>query len=264
MIMRLLRKLSAKAIPKKDDPTSGGDEGDDQLDEDDDATLAKALNALDQCMVTDAEPGIDDHADTVINPIVMYQIKCVKDEMRRKQLLEMMAAQEAGEEVPIQKTGLLKVLYDKGALNWLGKRIAAGGEAARQQEVKEKLKKIDAHLSTLHEINVARAVARPKQRVPAGSKKVHTALSKANELKWHPLEVQGVLKEGQVFEYAKRGRARVHPPLDHSIAAAGVRRASCGGGGGGRRATVARPAGGGRVPKPTDEAEDGVANGLAA
>ena len=194
------------------------------------------------------EPGLDDHPDTELNPILLYQIRMAKEELRRKKQAELQAALEAGEETgsPIVKEGKLKLLTDAGALQWVGEKRAQQGGDARMAEIREQLKKVDTHLVTYFEIDVSRV---PKPRVTnkiAGSKKLLTALGKANDLKWNPHEIERVRKEAEMGEYARRGRSRVAAPLDHLIAAQGARRGSVGGadlrrascGGGPRRISV--------------------------
>ena len=225
-LMKMLKKMAAAAAKAEEDK-KGGDEEDDKLD-DDEEEGAELKEILEMCMVHEVEPGLDDHADTVLNPIVLYQIKKVKDELRKKALLEQLAAQEAGEEVPQKKIGHLKILSQLGALTWLGGVKAVGSDAARSQEIREKMKTVDTYLQTTYEVETAKAASHHKLRMQAGGKKIHTAMSLAEELKWHPLDSDKLQVDEQKSEYAKRGRSRVQPPLDHAIAAAGARRASCG------------------------------------
>ena len=234
-IWRFLKRLAAAAAQEAA-AAKGGDDDDQGLDDDDDEA-DKLPDVLESALITEVEPGLDDHADLVLNPIVLYQMRRLKEEARRKKLLEMIEAQEAGEEVPMgKKKGQMKILSDLGALSWCGKQVAKGGDAARSQEIRDKMKQIDTHLQVVFEVDTTRA-SLPRKQMQAGAKKVQSASSLAEELKWHPLDADKAERDTQRAEYARRGRARVQPPLDQAIATAGVRRASCGVGGG-RRASV--------------------------
>ena len=236
----LLAAMALKELMKKKAEMGAGEDDDDKVEEDD-KDLDEEKSPLEIAMSRENEPGLDDHPDTELNPILLYQIRMAKEELRRKKQAEIAAALEAGEEsgAAVVKEGKLRLLTDAGALRWVGKkRLQAGGDA-RMAEIREQLKKVDTHLATLFEIDVSRV---PRPRVTnkiAGGKKVLTALSKANDLKWNPHEFEQVRKEQEVAEYARRGRSRVQPPLDHMLAAQSMARRPSQSGAG-RRASVAQ------------------------
>ena len=243
MILKAMAELKKKLA----EAGAGEDDADDDKVDEEDEEMGKEDPILDS-LFTEAEPGLDDHQDTVLNPILLYQIKRAKDEMKERARL---AALEGGEEVVAvgPKEGKLRVLTDKGALRFLkGKKgIKDGGEAEVMAKIRENLKSIDTFMETTYEVDTKRVAPPKMKRTAAGGIKRLDALGKVNDLKYNPLDGDRLQKESAIAEYAKRGRARVHPPLDHLIAAAGVsrrgsvgggRRASCGGGGGGRRAST--------------------------
>ena len=238
------------AAKMKEQPDAGAGEDDDKVDEDED-DKGEIEDVLLDSMCFDVEPGLDDHPDTELNPILLYQIKQVKERIRLEKLAALAAAAEEGYSLEIKKEGKFKLLAEKGALQWLGdKHLQAGGEEQRSAELREKLKTVDSHLSTEYEVTMSKAKEKITSKTKqAGGKKRFTALGKANDLKWNPHQGETLRREGELAEYAKRGRSRVGPPLDHLIAGSGARRASCGGAGGTRRASCGAGSGGSRPPR---------------
>jgi len=227
-----LKALMEKMAKAQADAGAGEDDEDDKVDDEDEEKEVEDI--LETAMSFELEQGLDDHPDTELNPILLYQIRMVKERMRLEKLAAIAAAAEAGEEnIIVKKEGKLKLLAEKGALQWLGdQHLQAGGDEQRSAELREKLKTVDGYLSTEQEINVTKIQphAIPKKRVHAGASKTLTALGKAKDLHFHPFEGEQIQRDAEIADYARRGRSRVGPPLDHLIAASGARRASCGGG----------------------------------
>ena len=108
----------------------------------------------------------------------------------------------------------------------------ANADAKKGQEVRERLRVIDSHLSSSDGIDVGPAEGRKggAKAMAGGGGLAKNALEKAQDTKYHP--AYSVPSEERIehsTKYAHLGRTRVCPPLDHAITAAGVanmRRAS--------------------------------------
>lgn len=125
----------------------------------------------------------------------------------------------------------------------LSSAASEGQEKKRAQEVRDKLRVIDTHLSTTADIDVSRGgMERQGTMLKAGQQGLSkNALEKAKETKYKPYGGDRMKLMEELGTYAARGRARVSAPLDHAISAQNekTRRASaCG-----RRASVASKGG---------------------
>ena len=80
---------AAKAAAAKAAAAAGDDGGDDDADaEEDDDDAAALEQLLESFLSLEWVGGLDDHPDTELNPILMYQVKKAKDEMRARKELE--------------------------------------------------------------------------------------------------------------------------------------------------------------------------------
>jgi hypothetical protein len=238
--------------------------------------------------------GLDDHPETELNPILLFQIKQAKEALRSKKEIEAKliangyepnhleslspeAAKALLEELNSTKVvvannvgsvpGLTRkygatmnstrIMVNNGAsfVPGAGHQKTGGGdaEAAAAMAVRERLKTVDQHLSTTLHIDISReTVTKVAHRLKAGAQGLglaQNALEKAKELAYKPFGGEAVRRAEEMSNFAKRGRARVGPPLDHAVqqqqerarrastmgaqAAGGARRASCMRSGGG-------------------------------
>ena len=148
-------KKSAKAlVTLKELLKAGADEqdgADDNEAEEDEEEEEKVVDILDRYLSTDVDYGLDDHADVVRNPILMYQVKLAKEaerlEKRRAALIaegfdedevdRILEAEARGDFVGVGRSGAkmnpLALLISVGAR---AKPLAGGGgaEAAAADE----------------------------------------------------------------------------------------------------------------------------------
>ena len=269
-----LRKLATAAAEDKaaDKGADGGDGEDADQDDDEMGSMADDLIAgfLDSDWVT----GHDDHPETEFNPIMMYQVKKAKDEMRARKAIEalllandlpldhlesMTSAERAKVLAELKaESGAVKVTSNVGSVAGVtrkygstvnathilvisGARLTAAGKAVKSdanadakkgQEVRERLRVIDSHLSSTDGIDIGQAegqkgLAKAMAGVGGLAK---NALEKAQDTKLRP--AYNMPSEERIVhsaKYAHLGRSRVGPPLDHAIAANNQRerRASC-------------------------------------
>ena len=90
------RALSA-AKAKMESAGAGEDEAEQEEDEEKKAK-EEAQEVLEEFLSRDAAPGLDDHPDSFVNPIIMLQIKLAKEEVRRRKALDaLIKAQEYDE-----------------------------------------------------------------------------------------------------------------------------------------------------------------------
>jgi len=113
-----------------------------------------------------------------------------------------------------------------------------GEDAKKAQEVRDRIKIIDNHLSTMEGISTVHELKATK-RAAGSNGLIKNALEKAKDTVVHrAFAGSDEARMSSMVKYAHLGRARVAPPLDHAIAAsgiansrkgaAGVRRASLG------------------------------------
>ena len=79
-----LEKLKAAAAAAGEDDKDGGDDNDTEEEAEED----KMEKMLEQFMSREWLSGLDDHPETELNPILIYQIKKAKEEMRQRHELE--------------------------------------------------------------------------------------------------------------------------------------------------------------------------------
>ena len=73
---------------------------DSQEDEEDDAAKPEdeLKEILEEFLTSDALPGLDDHHDSTINPLMMYQIKKAKEQVRRQKAIDQLIKAQNYEE----------------------------------------------------------------------------------------------------------------------------------------------------------------------
>jgi len=301
--MRFRVKAALAAMLERVKPAAAtGDDGgeDDDKEMDDEDVLTNALEELlQQFMSHDFVGGLDDHPETELNPILIYQVKKAKEEMRARKQLE---AQLLARDLPLNYLETLspearvafllelkadpgpklganvgsvagkvrhygatvnstRILVDAGARLTPSVQASLGeddGNKAERaaQEVRERMKIIDNHLSTVSGVDVSREHNKRSsmQRIAGKGNLVQNALDMAKETKYNPFGGEATKRDDMKATCASRGRTRVAPPLDHAIAVSNERqrRGSCGlmggGPGGGRRASSTLVGGGGSRP----------------
>ena len=145
----------------------------------------------------------------------------------------------------------------KGGAKTVTAEDAESEQAKLAADVRAKLKVIDSHLASEAGVEVVHAEAKKGSRGALKANAVglaKNALEAAKETKYKPVGGDAFRRTEEMIKYAKLGRGRVAPPLDHALqanaernvqsrrASTGVgRRASTlgGGGGGDRKASVA-------------------------
>jgi len=292
-IAAAFEKMAAAKPPAGDD---GGDDGEDDKDQEEDDSLQSEVDEiLQQYMSNEFIGGLDDHPETEFNPILLYQVKKAKDELRAKKQLE---AQLAARDLPpnhletlspeeraafllelkadpgpkiganvgsvagkVRKYGATvnstRILVDFGAKMTRTAQASSSEDDSSKaekaaQEVRDRLKVIDGHLSTVTGVDVTRDEhkASKYKRLAGKGNLVQNALDAAKETKYkhvgEPLQLE------LIHKYAARGRSRVGPPLDHAIAVSNERqrRGSVGGDGAPRRASLCGAGRATRGPKP--------------
>jgi len=268
-------KKEVEKAQKKMNESGGDDKEEDEEDEDLDKAAHDTLASF---LHTDHLPGMDDHAQTSVNPIISYQMRRHQDEARVQTMIDAVLAEwgEEGNEVddlsPSQRQEIgLKLIRERGAkaassvgsvagvqrthgatensmkiLTKAGLSITKARNAGDMSEeqtlmlaLREKMKKIDKYLNSDLEIDVSRVVA-PK-RAPGQGLRVANALQMANLTKAEPFKaLHETLRFEDRQDFARRGRLRVAPPLDHAggggeqrVLQSALRRRSCQPGGAG-------------------------------
>lgn len=154
--MQTLLKIKEAVAGMEDAKPADGDE-----EEDAEKQAKDAEETLQDFLDTADAPGLEDHPDTDINPVFMYQIKLAKDHQRMQQQRELMAADGMTEEeiearMLMQAEGIGGV--GEGKQNALAVLIAAGArveatnnaqneEALKKTELRRKQRNIAVHLS---------------------------------------------------------------------------------------------------------------------
>jgi len=277
-LLKMLKSLQMKRDMKAAAKAAVSGAGDQQQEEDDDRDEdEKAKEVMDDFLNRDAVPGLDDHPDTHVNRIMIYQVKQMKEQRRaEKALQDLLAAQnfEPGyleslskeerkkiEDSLIKDSGGVKSGGGVGSVAGLTRRWGSNvnatrilvnegmrmaeqrsasdmsAEAKASQELREKMRNIDKHLATELEIDVSRELDAAKRRSGQGLR-ASNALEAANATKVLPFkDMHEVLRFDERHDFARRGRSRVAPPLDHGgaslesrIARSSMRRQSTAGG----------------------------------
>lgn len=211
--------ITLKELFKAGAEDDGKDDGeaeavDDQIDLDDN----KPEEFLDQFFSMEVTNGLDDHADIVRNPILMYHIKLAKDEQRREMRRQQLLADGMDEETVNQMMenemmGLGGGGGGDGKQNALATLIAAGArvtsagdsstaEAAAAEERRRHARTIDAFLNKQRGIDVKKTT-RPQG---SASKLAMSALDMAYKTSKEPYGGQMAKLLEQKVDIAKQGR----------------------------------------------------------
>ena len=216
-------KKSAKAlVTLKELLKAGADEqdgADDNEAEEDEEEEEKVVDILDRYLSTDVDYGLDDHADVVRNPILMYQVKLAKEaerlEKRRAALIaegfdedevdRILEAEARGDFVGVGRSGAkmnpLALLISVGAR---AKPLAGGGgaEAAAADERRRAARTIEVFLQKERGIEVKKTY-RDQQ---GAKKKGANALEVATKTKEVRHGGEKALRVETSASTAKRGR----------------------------------------------------------
>lgn len=212
-----------KALTKKmsKDMASDGDEAE-GLDEDEEE---KPEDILEEFMYREAMPGMDDHPELTLNPVLMYHIKEAKakkrQEMYRAQLkLEGLSDEEIEERmnlggdgsglsgIPQGKPNAFQILIMAGARVTA---VAQGsqGDQAIIQERRRQTRTIDVFLAKERSIDTSKALKNkkpPRLLQPGLNMKQLNALQKAQETAVHPIGEDYAKRMTEMVGVAKRGR----------------------------------------------------------
>lgn len=101
-IMKALGKALAKVTgaakaASAEKSAAGKGEDEEEKDEDDDGTMNEAQSVLEEFLMRDNVPGLDDHPDTYVSPIITYQIKKSTEAIRTKKLIDAILAEREAE-----------------------------------------------------------------------------------------------------------------------------------------------------------------------
>jgi hypothetical protein len=193
-----IRALSFKIPLEAPDPAAGqqanNDDGGENDEREDEEEPDVNVNIDDLIQPMEADPALSDHPDVLINPVVMYQIKVAKEEMRAQQrraslLAEGFDASEVDERMSIEQTSGGGGKGRPNALALLisiGARVeaTAGGssqEAAQLQERRRLQRNVDAYLLKSVGVEKFRADGRPASRDPVSGGRRKTAHEVAKE-----------------------------------------------------------------------------------
>jgi len=180
----MMSKSSAAAAAAAD----GAAEPEEDEEEEEDANL----NQIDPFLNNEIVPGLDDHADIAINPIVLYKIKIAKEEarkeLRRAQLIadgydpdamdEDMANAAAGAAGAVKKNALLTLIEAGARVTALA--ASANAETQAREERKRALRTVDAYLSKTLEVDTTKTDGRLSKASNTAGSKAMNALQIAN------------------------------------------------------------------------------------
>jgi hypothetical protein len=140
---------------------------------------------------TDAIPGLDDHADLIFNPIVMYKIKVAKDEARKEKRRQQLIADgydpdamdedeanaAAGGAGAIRQNALATLVEHGARVTPVSGGLSA--EAAAREERKRQIRTIDSYLARSMDLDVARVPVAHRKAATLGTRKYTSALDMA-------------------------------------------------------------------------------------
>jgi len=251
---QLKKELKAKATGGEDDKED--EDEDEKKDEDD------AQDVLHEFLSRDANPGLDDNPGVNVNPIILYSIKKVNDQIRLQKVYDTLISEENLPEEELEAMTLsarnrlgaqlleakgakltasvgsvrdkerrwgstvnsTKILYDVGASYQFGAGKTQMDDSDKAAlELRNRLVQIDKHLSEHEEIDISKDLHAKRKRTGDG-KRAKGALEVANDTKYHRFTPQSeIMAVEERRDYAARGRSRVAPPLDHGNVSAGAR-----------------------------------------
>lgn len=210
MSLHTLMKIKEAAAGMEDAKAMDGDE-----DEDGEKNKPDPEELLEGFLETSEVNGLEDHPDIDINPVIMHHIKVAKEEQRRQQQRELMAADGMTEdeiELRMQMNADGPGLGD-GKPNALSVLIAAGArvesttgatneEAQKKQDIRRKQRNIAVHLQKNFGIETRVEKAREYQ------KGKRSAYQVAVDTKIKPVGGPKLVRETEQIPRAKKARAR--------------------------------------------------------
>ena len=172
---------SLKTILKKLAPAEADDEGQAEAATHENPIDDIDLTDVDGFLDTDGIPGLDDHLETIFNPIVMYKIKVAKEEARkekmRAQLIQdgydpdLMDDDDANAVAPAIRQNALSTLISVGArVTPMGSSQSA--EAAAREDKKRQLRNIDTYLAKNMEAETTRVPLAQRKAKQEGARYV--------------------------------------------------------------------------------------------
>ena len=227
---QLVEKVKASAnavITIKELLKSGADAADDdggaeEADGDAEDEEEEPAELLERFMNMEDLRGLDDHADIVRNPIIMYHVKLAKEDARREKRKQQMIAEGMDEE------DAERLLLDEaagmgssggggggGTQNALATLIAAGArvtalndsssaDAAQAEERRRQARTIDAFLQKSRGIDTTKSTV--KKGGGGAHKRLDNALEVAVKTALTPFGGDTAKRDTEKTELAKRGR----------------------------------------------------------
>jgi len=218
--------MSAQAIISMKELLKAGaennDDGEAEAADADEEVEEEPQELLEQFMSSEMTYGLDDHADMVRSPIIMYHVKLAKEEARREKRKQQMIAEGMDEE------DAERILLDEaaggaasgvggggGTQNALATLIAAGArvtalddsssaDAAQAEERRRQQRTIDAFLQKNRGIDTTKTMA--KKGAGGTSKRQDNALEVAVKTSSIPFGGDTAKRASEKVELAKRGR----------------------------------------------------------
>ena len=222
-LVAALKALANKAMSKGADKDGKDGENENEGVEEDEEESPEDI--LEEFMYREATPGLDDHQDITLNPVVLYQINEAKKVKRKEAYVaqckaEGMTQEEIDEQLKMQAAGGASVAVPQGKSNAFNILIMAGArvtpvskdkgtDAALVQERKRQVRTIEAYLSRERNIDTSKP---PKSTKPlrllqaGGQMKQLNALQKAEETATVSIGEEHAKRVMAMVGVAKRGR----------------------------------------------------------
>lgn len=210
--------ITIKELLKAGADDAAGDDGAEEADGEGEEEEEEPAELLEQFMNMQDLRGLDDHADIVRNPIIMYHVKLAKEDARREKRKQQMIAEgmdeEDAERILINEAaGGGQLSAGDGRLNALAVLIAVGArvtstdqsesaESVLAEERKRNARTIDTYLQKHLGIDTAK-VQRPKSST---HKSAANALEVALRTSKEPFGGTRATLVSETAEYAMRGR----------------------------------------------------------
>jgi len=214
--------FSLRSLFKGQDAASGmdgaenADEGDEADDFEDGKGAEDDNSLLENFLQTEEEPGLDDHLDTDINPVIMYNIKKAKEAQKLQHQREMLAAEGLSEDdialrlaggnagVGETKPSALAIMIAAGA------RVEAAGnvqnaEAIKKSEMRRKQRNVNVFLTKTLEIDTK--MTAPKEQRDRGGGRKKSAFDIARDTKLNPIGGPVLKRSVNATQQAKSARS---------------------------------------------------------
>ena len=213
--------ITIKELLKAGADDAAGDDGAEEADGEGEEEEEEPAELLEQFMNMQDLRGLDDHADIVRNPIIMYHVKLAKEDARREKRKQQMIAEGMDEE------DAERLLLDEaagmgssggggggGAQNALATLIAAGArvtamddsssaDAAQAEERRRQARTIEAFLQKSRGIDTTKSTA---SKGGGAHKRSDNALEVAVKTAVTPFGGEKAKRDTEKTELAKRGR----------------------------------------------------------